>query len=274
MTRGSFLCRLLPILPGRVQVGRSAKALLQFACLCSVFGAVVTCGLFRTDEIGWTIRFVFIAGAMAAAGLLCWAALRRDRAPDMLAPITRSYLESDGLCFIFTADVFENFCRLNVYFQNRYSRRCRCEIFLDPPKRFWFGRLPLAPARFEIDCGGGECGIARVCYPVPPESQGQAVSFEVAARTKYAQGRGQLLRYREGLRVGPRQGGASAIVSLAAACVGVLYLSRSARAILQLPVGVASSVDSVNSQASLEIIWRPAPGSCEMSGSELHRTAA
>lgn len=93
-------------------------------------------------------------------------------------------------------------------------------------------------------------------WAIPQNLQGKTVSLSLYAGVKYPDGRGTLLRYRDGLRVGAvgtdawREG-----LQIAGAIGGALVISRPARIKLTLPSGVSLSKQDVI-VADTKTIWK------------------
>jgi hypothetical protein len=193
-------------------------------------------------------------------GVIClvpivWAQTRKDKVPDFLARVTRSYFERDGFCFAVVPQVTANRCAMQIYFQNRYERPCTAQILIRGSTSLFGGRPDLKDIALGVSCGPAEFGCSTIPWPIPIESQGKTVSLSVYAGVKYPNGRGALLRYRDGHRVGAvgadiwREG-----LQIAGAVVGALVVSRPARLKLALPSGVISSSNGINVET--KTIWR------------------
>jgi hypothetical protein len=181
---------------------------------------------------------------------------RKDTAPDHFRLLRMGRpIECDGLTFlpVFAED---GSGRLDIFFQNRFSRPCRATIFVLPPRRsFSFGRLTMPRVEVDLEVGDAEFGVLHVPFDAPPALFGRTLTFDVAAKVTYPQRRGKAVRFRRGARVGPPQGAGSAVVSVLAACVGILYLSRPATARLTLPTQPAPPGRSIDPQHCT--LWSP-----------------
>jgi hypothetical protein len=85
------------------------------------------------------------------------------------------------------------------------------------------------------------------------------MSFEFGADVKYPEGRGELQRFRAGVRVGATRqltGRHQFLTLIAGLPLGLLATSRAAAATLTLPQGVAET-EPADGGAYSEIIWWP-----------------
>ena len=123
-----------------------------------------------------------------------------ERLPDLLRGRVGTYFEVDGLCF---APMLETTprgaCVMAVYFQNRYAGRAEARVQVLPPRRWCGMRHALPAGKLSFDCPGGAFGVARALFPIAAKYQGRRMSFSIAAATNYPQGRGEILRHRQGV---------------------------------------------------------------------------
>lgn len=237
----------------------SLKAVVQLALILVAIAAGAFWALpDRPDGIIWTLRIALPLVAILLGWLLWRDSRRKDLVPDFLRELAPGYFERDGLCFTFVPRMSFGIWWLDVYFQNRYDKLCETRIILQAPRKsFWFGRLPLPGIDVSVCCDGGAFGVVKVPWPIPLSIQGKRVTCEIAAHTRYPQGSGKMLRFREGLRVGtPGSDVGRAAVTGGLLLVGVIRISRPASLTMQLPVGVAEAVPS-GVHMTTEIIWRP-----------------
>lgn len=225
-------------------MGQSLKAVVQL--LLIVFGiAALMFWLMpqRADALVWMLRVTLSVGTVGIAYLLFRVARRQDLAPDILRQQFGTYFERDGLCFVpvFTLSRDEgDACSFTIFFQNRYSGPCTCDLIVRPmAKSFRFKRPDVPMVAVQIECPGGAVGVTRIPYPIPREFQGQTIQYEVSAQTHYPSGAGILLRFREGIRVGGHQHAlGQAAKTLGLAAFGVIYASRPATTKMTLPSDV------------------------------------
>jgi hypothetical protein len=241
------------------KMGQSLRAILQLVLIIAALTTMfVWLASDHPDQVIWAIRFA----APAVVGVIIWLLVRnmqrKEILPDLLREIVPHYFERDGLCFAFVPSTINGVCWVQVFFQNRYEKVCSARIVLQPPaKSFWIGRLPLPTINVDIDCDGGAFGTYRTPWAVPLKVQGKTVKCDISCTTKYPSGRGKLLRFREGLRVGaPSSDIARAAVAVSLLLIGVLRLSRPARVRMHLPTGIADQLPP-ELLPFVKISWRP-----------------
>ncbi len=186
---------------------------------------------------------------------LIWAQTRKNKAPDFLAHVSSRYFERDGLCFAITPHVEDSECSMHIFYQNRYSKPCFAQILIRSSSSLFNGRADLSDIRLGISCGPGDFGCSSIPWAIPKNLQGREVSLSLYAGVRYPDGRGTMLRYRDGLRVGSvgtdlwREG-----LQIAGAMTGALVISRPARIKVKLPIGVNEVTDK-EILADKKILW-------------------
>ena len=183
-----------------------------------------------------------------------------EKLPDLLRDRAATYFERDGLCFAPAIETTRlGACELALYFQNRYEGRVVARVQVLPPLRPWRLKRHDLPVRtFAIQCPGGGFGVARAAFPVPHAYQGRRMTFELGAGVKYPDGRGELLRFRGGVRAGSTcdtSAGGQLLAAVLALPLGLLGSSTAATATLTLPQGLSSNADDGGEFS--EIIWWP-----------------
>jgi len=133
--------------------------------------------------------------------LLIREAFRKDLAPDYLHQLMGDYFERNGFCFAACLENADQGCQLELYFQNQYEGFCKAVVWLVPTKDVFVDRSGLGEKKFEIDCGPGAFGKVTEDISVPSQLKGETTRWDVTANVEYPQGRGRLLRYRNGMRV-------------------------------------------------------------------------
>jgi hypothetical protein len=207
----------------------------------------------------WSLRILLPLIVIASAAGLIRAMRRPDLAPDFLRQLVGQPFERDGGCFVIVPSKRGGGCYMNVIFQNQYEKPCHLRVVVQPPaKSFTLGKRPFEGIAVDIPCSGGGFGIARVPIGIPTKFQGQNQRFEVAAATNYPQGRGALLRFRNGVRVGKADssGMGSAAVAIGLLAVGVISISRPASTTLLLPSGVAEAIPP-SARPDMRTLWSP-----------------
>ena len=150
----------------------------------------------------WIGRIGCSLVALVSAVVLIWAKTRKSKAPDFLAEICANYFERNGLCFAIVPQIVGTHCQLSIYYQNRYEHPCEGLIWIVPTNVAFKDVSSLPEFKLNIACAGGEFGRMFCLCGLPLQFKGKPILWNVSAMTKYPKGRGQLLRLRDGLRVG------------------------------------------------------------------------
>ena len=220
--------------------------------------AFLTWMIDRPDALIWSFR---IGGAVTAAlgvFLFLKACVLKDVESDYLRLIQKHYFRRDGFCFTSVVTAEEGVAVMKVYFQSQYDQPSVARVALRPSRRLFLARPAIFPIIFEIDCPPAGVGVARIAFSIPHDLQGQLQSFEVGLSVQYPHGKGQRVRFHEGLllRTNANFGDSfSTGLTIIAACVGILTLSRLATAKIKLPVGVAGEL-SVPSEPEVIVLWQ------------------
>ena len=122
---------------------------------------------------------------------------RRDEAPDYLSMLSSAFYDRAGFCFAFKVFIVDDVCQLRLYFQNRYERPCVGRVALRSTKGF-FGSRKIDTIKYEVPCDAAGFGFAQIPVPVPQSIQGKRHKFEVGASVEYPEGKGRMLRFRDG----------------------------------------------------------------------------
>jgi len=236
----------------------SAKAVIALVVVVCFFTTIVAWSDVRWSPAWtWALRLVPPVIGLGALVLVCWAQWRKDKVPDFLRRVTKTYFDRRGFCFSVGAKVRDDTCLLQIVYQNRYERRCEARVVLKPSVGFFLTRKKVRNMALDIECGPAAFGLAQIPFPVPEKYQGQTVSFDVGAAVRYPEGRGKMLRYREGLTVGTAKfssyGGQA--LTLAGLFVGAAIISRAARATVLLPVGVKEELPE-DTPVEIEALWK------------------
>ena len=137
---------------------------------------------------------------------------------------------------------------MEVYFQNQYDKPCIGRIALRPARGFFLARANIETITYEIECAPASFGFARVAMPIPEKLQGKRQSFEAGASVHYPDGKGQQLRFFDGvyLRANTNFGNAFATaLTVAGAATGMIVLTSPATANVDLPARVAEEIPNV-----------------------------
>jgi len=241
-------------------MGESLKAILSLVVVIAVFGSWYAWTVGRRDfptDIGM-IRLAFAAAGIVSLSLLLWGVHRRDKLPDKLGEIARARFDCDGLTFLPTPAVRGRTLFLDVYFQNSFQRPCSTHLLIRPAVPHLGIRRPadLPTIELDIECDGGAFGVASVPFPVPHLRLGQKVRLDVAGVTRFPNGRGKRLRFREGTRVLTPTNLTDAFITGASLLTGHLHRSKDAFFHLQIPLDLQTDQSSPPS-ITVETLWRP-----------------
>jgi len=240
-------------------MNESIKAVLGLIIAACVLAGIVSWLPGMTNQVSpvtWWFRIGCPLLAVICLVPLIWAQTRKDKVPDYLARISSRYFERDGFCFVVVPQVTNGNCTMHIYFQNRYDRPCSAQILIRGSSGLFSGRPELSDITLGLLCGSAEFGRSIIPWAIPQNLQGKTVSLSLYAGVRYPDGRGTLLRYRDGLRVGAvgtdawREG-----LQIAGAIGGALVISRPARIKLTLPSGVSASKQEVI-VADTKTIWK------------------
>jgi hypothetical protein len=235
-------------------MNESGKATLAFMLIIGIIGSFLS---WMLDNGTLPARIGFPAVGIAALAGLCWAMTRKDKLPDYLRQVVGVYLERTGFCFALVPAVADGRCTLDIYFQNRYERPCRAQVVIQPSREFFLNRRSVGSFTIEIECEGGAFGVTRLPWGVPQQYQGRQQSFDVGASVSYPEGRGALLRYRDGAHVGAAKTSAwVGVMTAAAALGGIIVITKPAKVKIQLPKGV-SEIVADDARIVTETLQRP-----------------
>jgi hypothetical protein len=210
-----------------------------------------------SDNAPTAARVITPGITVAAFAALLWSVLRRDRLPDLLRIASRDVFECDGLSFAVVVVDLGRVCELRVYYQNRYENPCRARLVIRPARGFLLARPELETITLTIECPGAVFGVARMPYGVPNEIQGKKQSLDLAGEVEYPDGRGRMLRFLGGVRVGrPQLEAWKVAATVAGALGGQIVMWKPARLKVAMPAGVLEAV-SDDAPIVYETLWRP-----------------
>jgi hypothetical protein len=253
-------CAIFPHLNALMLSIESRKAVLSLLFIICAVAAVIAWvgyisgGLPKPGAVTWTVRIVGTPGALLFLWILLRLHLKRDEVPDFLSSHCDRFFERNGFCFALAAEERDGIGYITLIYQNRYSNPCRASVVAHPRR----GKLP--SIGFNVDCPPAGFGFIQAPRAIPIGLQGQTVRFDVGASVKHPEGRGRLLRRRDGIPVGdatlslvPRL-----IMASAAAWAGQLLVTRSASTKITLPRGVVDELDE-DIPVVAEVVWALPP---------------
>jgi hypothetical protein len=188
--------------------------------------------------------------------LLLWADLRRETLPDFLKGQSKRRLETNGFCFVVGTELIENQFHLTIAFQSRCTGDCNAIIGLRPTKgRFGIRRPEVGDLELQIYCPGAAFGVAAAPYGVPKRYQGEMLRFEVIASARYPNGKGRMIRYRDGSPVASAyKSGIDAVILALGGLVGHHHYRSSTTLRIHFPMGIPEIPAGIPFQ---EIRWTP-----------------
>ena len=235
-------------------MSQSLKAVLGASIVIGLIGCVT----WLPDIPGtWhrTARWIALAMVLLPIPVLVWANKRSEKAPEFLWKLGATPFERDGFCFLIVPEKHENKPCLTIHYQNQYGGRCEATVGIGTTWTL-FSKYPnIKGFSVGLKLQPGEYGFATFAVPFPPNIKGKTASLDVSASVKYPDGRGKLLRFRNGLEVGAADCSfwKEGLQALGAAA-GSLIFTQPARMKLSVPFDGDSAVTEVT-QVRSRSIW-------------------
>ncbi len=226
---------------------QSVRAVVWFILLVGVIGSIFAWYIhFEEGPVNLAALFGMPALAVVSLVAIVRHARRKNPlgVPDYLQQMGVRYFERNGLCFAVLLSVEEGLPWISIYYQNRYDQPCTGTIVVKPPTGWWIARKGLVSIQQTVKAGPAAFGVVRVPWPIPARHQGKLQCLTVGATVSYPNGRGQLLRLKEGLRVGPhteRDNGWADLIVLVIS-LGMVSLSKAAQVRFRLPKKVMEEI--------------------------------
>lgn len=239
-------------------MGESTKAVCALTIIVCAVAAAFAWTATRPDAVAWGFRIGSVLVGLMALGLLLALHFRADIEPDYLHATTGSYFNRDGFCFSIVVTPIDGVAYMSAFFQSQYDRPSRGQIALRPARKFLMGRAKFDAITFEIDCPPAGFGYTRLAIPIPAKYQGKRQSFEVGASVEYPDGKGQRIRFRDGifLRANTQfKDRLSTALVVAGAASGTLVFNKPAHVKIQLPAGVAEEISN-NLPPQTQTLWQ------------------
>jgi len=238
-------------------MGQSFKAVVQLIWLVCVIVTFLAWGAPQhPQQFEWSLRIGDPILVAALSVFILKVEARKDLLPDLLRQQFGASFERDGLTFAAVFETIDGQCWFSVYFQNRYLGACRSEILIRPGvKTLGVTRHDAPEMRVTIECPGGGFGVARRLCEIPESAQGRKIRYDFWATTAYPGGAGKLVRFREGMRVGPVP---SWIDTLATGVVvASLGIPGKAAGCELLVPKLATRVPTERAEGIIQILWTP-----------------
>jgi len=169
----------------------------------AVVGAAV-CGVVwfgaKTFNASEAMQWSWGLAAVLCAGMGVWIFFQKDPAPDLFHELGVTPFERKGLCLILAPEVDAGELTLAVMYQNRYANPCSGELLIKPlPSANACG---LSTLRLNVQCEGGGAGMVKVRWLAQSPQPGRNIECVVGVNVDYPDGRGTMLRSREGIALG------------------------------------------------------------------------
>ena len=239
-------------------MGESTKAISALVLIVAAIAAALAWTVNQPDAATWAFRIGGPALALLTLGLILKLHFRDDLAHDYLRDRVGTYFNRDGFCFAFIATAVDGVAYMDVYFQSQYDQPCIGRIALRPVGQFLMSRAKMETIICEIECAPAALGVARIAIPVPEKLQGKRQSFEVGASVNYPDGKGQRLRFRDGVFIRSNTNFGTSFgtaLTIAGAATGSIVLSKPATATVELPVGVTEEIPD-NLEPEIKTLWK------------------
>jgi hypothetical protein len=249
-------------------MGESTKAVCALLMIVGVFAAVIAWSADRPNMISWGFRIGGPAVSLLTLGLILALHFRTDRECDYLRRRCGTYFNRDGLCFAIDAISKDGIACMVAYFQSQYDQPCRGRIALRPARGFFLNRANIDAIVFDVECPAAGFGYALVPIPIPLEFQGKQQSFEVGASVRYLNGKGERIRFHDGvlLRADAHfEDPVGSGLAVAGAATGTIFLRRPATAKVTLPRNVSETLPVTRSQR-VEILWQSGERALKVAG--------
>ena len=237
------------------------REFVKVLCVVTVIVAGIGAALAWFDDkpsgLTWAFRVGLPTVCLAALAGFLAIHFQRDKVPDYLYARVRSYFDRGGFCFAATAAVENGICFFYVWFQNRYERPCVGRVALRPARGL-FQTRKFDAITFEIHADAAAFGVATIPVPIPVSCQGQRQKFEVGASVDYPEGKGQMLRFRDGLALRSNANFGNnfrTALTVAGALGGGIVLYKPASMTVSLPSGAAEEVPE-DRKPQVTTLWK------------------
>lgn len=186
-------------------MNETGKVLSGFFAVVAGFIAAAAWSL---DPVGkvWTVRLISTALSLSLFVFLIKALLKKDLAPDFLRMVGNSVFERSGFQFLIQPLTIDGEYCFRIWYQNRHMNSCKARILLTSQRDFLMKIPKVGPLFCELEIPSGGFGHYTVLLNAEKKYHGKKVSFGVYADTVWPQGKGELLRFRDGINVGTLPG--------------------------------------------------------------------
>jgi hypothetical protein len=166
---------------------------LLFICAFSWFAG-------ETSIIIWIFRLVSLPVAIFILSYFLWQNYHKDYAHNFIREqFGKAYFTKHGLSIGISLETVAGTAYLNVYYQNHYSRPCEAKIRIKPSRQ-WFGHhRRLVSFGNNVNVAAREYGALHIPIPIPLKYQGKKQSYDVGITTRFPDGYGKQLIFKQGL---------------------------------------------------------------------------
>lgn len=239
-------------------MGESTKAFSALVLIAAAIAAILAWFTDQPDAATWAFRIGGPILALLALSLILNLHFRADLAHDYLGDRVGTYFNRDGFCFAFISTAVDGVAYMDAYFQSQRDQPCVGRLVLRPARQFLMGRTKIETITYEIECAPAAFGVARIAIPVPEKLQGKRQSFEVGASVNYPDGKGQRLRFRDGVFIRSNTNfgySFGTALTVAGAATGSIVLLKPATVTVKLPVGVTEDIPD-NIVPEINTLWK------------------
>ena len=239
-------------------MGESTKVLCVLLLIVGIIAAAIAWYSDRPDAVTWGFRVGGPIVALLALALFLKLHFRRDLVHDYLRDVAGNYFNRDGFCFAVNAIAVDGIAFMVVYFQNQYDQPSVGRVAMRPGRNFLMNRAKIATITYELECAPAAFGVARMAMPIPIDRQGKRQAFEVGASVHYPDGKGQRLRFHDGVFVRTNTNFGNAFktaLTVTAAVTGSIVLSKPVGTTIILPESVADDIPR-DMPPEVKILWK------------------
>ncbi|MCA9072897.1 MAG: hypothetical protein KDA84_28435 [Planctomycetaceae bacterium] len=242
-------------------MGETAKT---FCVLFIMIGLAVS-ALAWVDDFPDDLKWGFgIGGGILiglAMGLFLYLHFRRDLEHDYLHEYCNNFLNHHGFCFVVGCTAYDGIAFLEIYFQSQRDVPCVGGVSLRLETGTFSKSSSSRNIRCEMECPPAGFGVARIPIALAEKWQGKREKVQVGASVRYPEGKGHVVRFRDGVFVRANMDfrNSSAQNSMLGNIIADLYFALlgmpSVTTTIDFPTGVATEIpEHLSSQ--IEIFWQ------------------
>ncbi|MEQ8667858.1 MAG: hypothetical protein RIC12_01715 [Pirellulales bacterium] len=225
----------------------SIKAVAALVLIIATVAAVFAWVVDGSGTAVWAFRISAPAIAVLSLATILSLHYRSDLEQDYLRSVAGTYFNRDGFCFTLNMVNIQGTAHMEAYYQNQFDGPSIGRIAVRPARGFWMNRPHFSAVTYKIVCQPAAFGVTRVPIPIPTELQGRSQTFEVGASVLYPDGKGNRVRYFDGIFLRTNTNFDKkwdTAVTVFGAAGGGIVLSSPATATIAIPSGVSENVPS------------------------------